>query len=52
MGKVRVGTAGWSIASRHAGRFPDEGTQLERYAARLNAVEINSSFYRPAANEG
>jgi uncharacterized protein YecE (DUF72 family) len=47
MDKVRVGTAGWSIASRNAGRFPDEGTQLERYAARLDAVEINSSFYRP-----
>jgi uncharacterized protein YecE (DUF72 family) len=47
MGKVRVGTAGWSIASRNAGCFPGKGTQLERYAARLDAVEINSSFYRP-----
>lgn len=28
-------------------RFPQERTQLERYAAVLNAVEINSSFYRP-----
>ena len=52
MGKVRVGTAGWSIASRNPGRFPDEGTQLECYAARIDAVEINSSFYRPATNEG
>jgi uncharacterized protein YecE (DUF72 family) len=27
-------------------RFPAEGTQLSRYAVRLSAVEINSSFYR------
>jgi uncharacterized protein YecE (DUF72 family) len=27
--------------------FPAAGSQLERYAAMLNAVEINSSFYRP-----
>ncbi|MBS0528173.1 MAG: DUF72 domain-containing protein [Proteobacteria bacterium] len=27
--------------------MPSEGTHLERYAHRLNAVEINSSFYRP-----
>lgn len=42
-----VGTAGWSIPAALADRFPREGTHLERYAARLNAVEINSSFYRP-----
>lgn len=30
-----------------AARFPGEGTHLARYASRLNAVEINSSFYRP-----
>jgi uncharacterized protein YecE (DUF72 family) len=28
-------------------RFPTEGTHLQRYAARLSCVEINSSFYRP-----
>lgn len=28
-------------------QFPKTGTQLERYAARLKCVEINSSFYRP-----
>lgn len=44
---VRVGCAGWSLPKEHAGRFPPEGTHLERYAARLPAVEINSSFYRP-----
>lgn len=28
-------------------RFPETGTHLSRYASRFNAVEINSSFYRP-----
>ena len=28
-------------------RFPAEGSGLERYAARFDAVEINSSFHRP-----
>ena len=42
-----IGTAGWSIASRYAAEFPTQGTHLERYAARLDCVEINSSFYRP-----
>ena len=28
-------------------RFPAEGSGLARYAARFDAVEINSSFYRP-----
>lgn len=42
-----IGTAGWSIPAQHADGFPSDGSQLERYAARLNAVEINSSFYRP-----
>lgn len=44
---VRVGTAGWSIPAQHAGEFPGAGSHLERYAQRLPAVEINSSFYRP-----
>lgn len=48
---VRIGTAGWSIASRHAAHFPDAGSHLERYARRLPAVEINSSFYRPHKRE-
>ena len=42
-----IGTAGWSVPSRYADRFPAEGSHLERYAQRLNAVEINTSFYRP-----
>lgn len=44
---IRVGCAGWSIPKAHAGRFPAAGSHLARYAARLPAVEINSSFYRP-----
>lgn len=42
-----IGTAGWSLPTAHAGAFPAEGSQLQRYAAVLNGVEINSSFYRP-----
>jgi uncharacterized protein YecE (DUF72 family) len=41
-----VGTAGWNIPSRYAAEFCGGGTHLQRYASRLNAVEINSSFYR------
>ena len=44
---IRIGTAGWSIPAAYRSRFPDSGSQLEKYAARLTAVEINSSFYRP-----
>ncbi len=44
---VYVGVAGWSIPKEHAARFPAAGSHLERYAGRFNAVEINSSFYRP-----
>jgi len=45
--EVRVGCAGWSIPGEHAGRFPEGGSHLARYARRLTAVEVNSSFYRP-----
>lgn len=43
---IRIGTAGWSFPRTLEG-FPAEGSGLERYAAVFNAVEINSSFYRP-----
>lgn len=43
---LRVATAGWSIPARYKDLFTDEGSHLQRYAERLNAVEINSSFYR------
>jgi len=46
-GSVNIGTAGWGIPAQHAAAFPQGGTHLERYARRLGAVEINSSFYRP-----
>lgn len=42
-----IGTAGWSIATAHANRFPSEGTALERYSKVFSGVEVNSSFYRP-----
>ena len=45
--RVRVGTAGWSIPANIRPEFPIAGSALERYATRFNAVEINSSFYRP-----
>jgi uncharacterized protein YecE (DUF72 family) len=41
-----IGTAGWSIPARYAKEVPQIGSQLERYAHRLNGVEINSSFYK------
>jgi uncharacterized protein YecE (DUF72 family) len=44
---VRIGTAGWSIASRYRDEFAEAGSHLERYAQRLDSVEINSSFYKP-----
>ena len=42
-----IGTAGWSISSAAASRFPLDGSHLQRYARVLGCVEINSSFYRP-----
>jgi uncharacterized protein YecE (DUF72 family) len=44
---LRVGTAGWSVPSRYVAEVPPGGSHLERYARHLNAVEIDSSFYRP-----
>jgi len=44
-----VGTAGWTIPRAHRDRFAPVGSQLQRYASQLNAVEINSSFYRSHA---
>ncbi|MFK2901914.1 DUF72 domain-containing protein [Dyella jejuensis] len=41
-----IGCAGWSVPAAHAGLFATDGSHLERYASRFNAVEINSSFYR------
>lgn len=44
---LKIGTAGWSIPRGVAERFGAEGSGLERYAGRLHAAEINSSFHRP-----
>lgn len=44
---IRLGCAGWSLPRQSWPDFPADGSHLERYAARLKAVEINSSFYRP-----
>lgn len=44
--KLHIGTAGWSLPKQHAPLFPVEGSHLERYAQRFNAVEVNTCFYR------
>jgi uncharacterized protein YecE (DUF72 family) len=46
-GHFRIGCAGWAIRKAHSALFPTSGSHLARYAQRFNAVEINSSFYRP-----
>jgi uncharacterized protein YecE (DUF72 family) len=43
---VHVGIAGWSIRKEHVDLFAKDGTHLQRYASRFDAVEINSSFYQ------
>lgn len=45
-GSVLIGTAGWSLPRAEQEHFPADGSYLERYAARFQVVEINSSFYR------
>jgi hypothetical protein len=45
-----IGTAGWNIPRAHAPRFPSDGSQLHRYAERLNAAEtrrLTSNASRP-----
>ena len=44
---IRIGCAGWSIASRQAALFGAGEIHLARYATRFDVVEINSSVYRP-----
>ena len=46
-----VGTAGWAVPRKWGALAPTDAKGLERYARVLNAVEINSSFYRPHAPE-
>lgn len=42
-----IATAAWSIPAAYRSSFSDGASILHRYASRFNAVEINSSFYRP-----
>jgi uncharacterized protein YecE (DUF72 family) len=49
MGKVRIGTSGWSYADWRKGRFYPEGLtqrcELEYLSRQFSTVEINGSFY-------
>jgi uncharacterized protein YecE (DUF72 family) len=47
MTNVRIAAAGWAVPRAVAEAFPVEGSALQRYAARFDAVEINTSFHRP-----
>jgi uncharacterized protein YecE (DUF72 family) len=44
---VRIGTAGWALPKALRDSQSASKSILEQYALRFNAVEINSSFYRP-----
>jgi len=50
-GMPRIGCAGWSLPRDLWPAFPAEGSHLERYAQRFDAVEIDTSFYRPHKRE-
>jgi uncharacterized protein YecE (DUF72 family) len=43
----RIGVAGWALRREQQDLFGEGASHLARYATRLSAVEINSSFYRP-----
>jgi uncharacterized protein YecE (DUF72 family) len=45
--KIYVGTAAWANPPSERENRTKGESHLEHYAARFNAVEINSSFYRP-----
>ena len=44
---VRIGTAGWALPKALRVSQSADKTILEQYAELFDAVEINSSFYRP-----
>ena len=46
-GTIRIGTAAWALPHGVRDRFPAGSSNLARYAGRLNAAEINTSFHRP-----
>lgn len=45
--RIHIGTAGWAVPRIHAHACAANGTHLEKYSGVMNAVEINSTFYRP-----
>jgi uncharacterized protein YecE (DUF72 family) len=45
--RLHLGCAGWTVPRAFAAAFGEGHSQLERYATKFHAVEINSSFYRP-----
>jgi uncharacterized protein YecE (DUF72 family) len=49
LGSAFIASAGWNIPRADRARFAAEGSQLARFASRLTAAEINTSFYRPHA---
>jgi uncharacterized protein YecE (DUF72 family) len=46
-GKLWIGTAGWNVPAACKDEVGGAGSHLERYSRAMNAVEINTSFYRP-----
>lgn len=42
-----IATAAWALPRDVRDSFPPGASNLERYAGRFEATEINSSFYRP-----
>lgn len=44
---LHIGTAAWALPRDVRDSFPPGASNLERYAGRFNATEINTSFYRP-----
>jgi uncharacterized protein YecE (DUF72 family) len=45
--RILIGCAGWSVPRAEQAEFAPGASHLVRYASRLPAAEINSSFYRP-----
>jgi uncharacterized protein YecE (DUF72 family) len=44
---LRLGTAGWNVPAACRDQVGGDGSHLARYARVMNAVEINTSFYKP-----
>jgi uncharacterized protein YecE (DUF72 family) len=44
---ARIGIAGWAMPGALSDKSPGRHSHLEQYSQYFNAVEINSSFYRP-----